>query len=1044
MDSLSPIPFRRLAWVVGLSLALIALLAVFTAGATGRTGAFPIPDEGAPAVPDRPQDVITIPQDSNAVTMDGVCDVGTEYSKALAFQFDEETISGTVYLKQDAMNLFVCMEGVLGTKAERFASVYLDADNGREKWAEGDDYSLRVDIITGTESSWVGTGVSNGYTSTVLDDWTAVVNHGDHDVAEYKIPITLTGGICNVPFGMAVYHHWVEYTGNDYGWPSNQYFDQPQTWQTVQFSAAPCPSADLSLTKYDDPDPVTGGGLLTYTLVVDNGAGPDTAFAIKLTDTLPAEVTYIPDMSDERCTEAYGTVTCDLGDLDQGWNTTVYIVVIPPSSGGTITNTAIVTAKSADGKLGNNTDSIPTTVNPAPIWADLAVTKSDTPDPVLARTPLTYTIVVNNYGSFDAPNVIVTDTLPQDVMPIAYPYYCYTTEQNIICALGELASKADATVTIVVSVKSAGSIVNTVTVGSDIFDPNTENNTATASTTVVESSQGGVNLFDVPIQFHYMAAQLLEEMRNSPLAPGWGSDAHLSDIAYPLYRPDVEGVAYYDFPVLPGGFIIVSTGAHDFPIPHWNYEGLSPSQEMTGQALAARKVQTTDGLTFYKLDALSYAAESGGAQVASVGTPLLKVTGMDPAWLSQPVTLTQSTWMPDQPTADDTVTTTGHLTTTGPVSSSIQLEAWASWSELKDNYSSSYGVLLQALRDQASRDWQIESALSQHGVGLRRGEEYTLALLWMTPTLSISGVGVQYVQTDTVTRPGLPPALWIHVQNTLPAGLEAPFTVTVGYSTSQKTVRFMVIEPAAMIFLPYVSRNVGGQLAQSTQSPQAIQGDWGPWHIYWAGTHEDQRLYNQINPYDPPNTSSCSSGCGATAWGMLFGWADHQAALNNPYWAPRNGIYRQNGGYGADADAPRDMDAGVRNMIWEIRNRIGTWCAGSSGPTFPWNMANAAGYLSGRSGTRVDTHYNVLGISESRLRDYAVRSIYRRTPAIIGTGWLNHYPLAYGYAWCSRTVNFLFWDYTDYAHKFYVNQGWGGAHNGWVSASTWFAGEIYP
>jgi len=364
---------------------------------------------------------------------------------------------------------------------------------------------------------------------------------------------------------------------------------------------------------------------------------------------------------------------------------------------------------------------------------------------------------------------------------------------------------------------------------------------------------------------------------------------------------------------------------------------------------------------------------------------------------------------------------------------------------LKNGYSASYGVLLQALRNQAGRDWQVETALRQQGIGLRRGEEYMLSLLWMTPTFSISGVGVQYVQTNTVTRSGLPPALRIHVQNTLPAGLEAPFTVTVTYSATQETVRFVVVEPAATIFLPYVSRNVGGQSALSAQSPQAIQGDWGPWHVYWAGTHEDQRLYNQMNAYDPPNTSSCSSGCGATAWGMLFGWADHQAARGNPSWAPRWGIYRQNGGYGADADAPRNMDAGVRNMIWEIRNRIGTWCVGNSGPTCPWDMSYAARYLSGRSGVRLDTHYNILGISESRLRDYAVRSIYRRTPAIIGTGWLNHYPLAYGYAWCSRTTSFLFWDRTEYAHRFYVNQGWGdAAYNGWVPASTWFAGEIYP
>jgi len=381
MSTLSRIPSRPLTWVVGLSLTLIALLGIFTAGPTGRTGASSIPDEGQPAAPHHTRDIITIPQDDNSVTLDGVCDVSSEYSEALAFPFTDTTVSGTVYLKQEATHLFVCLEGVLGTDPRRFASVYLDTDNGREKWAEGDDYSLRVDIITGTESSWAGTGVSNGYTATILADWTAVTARGDYDVAEYKIPITLTGGICNAPFGIAVYHHWVEYTGDDYGWPGQEWFDQPQTWQTAEFKAAPCPSADLSLTKYDDPDPVIGGTLLTYTLVVDNGAGPDTAYSIILTDTLPADVTFIPAMSDERCTESGGTVTCDLGDLDQGWNTTVYIAVVPPSEGGTITNTATVTAKSFDGKLSNNTATASTTVIESSVpLPDLTITDIWSPD----------------------------------------------------------------------------------------------------------------------------------------------------------------------------------------------------------------------------------------------------------------------------------------------------------------------------------------------------------------------------------------------------------------------------------------------------------------------------------------------------------------------------------------------------------------------------------------------------------------------------------------------------------------------------------------
>ena len=47
--------------------------------------------------------------------------------------------------------------------------------------------------------------------------------------------------------------------------------------------------------------------------------------------------------------------------------------------------------------------------------ADLALTKSDSPDPVSAGAPLTYTIQVTNNGPEDAGNVVVTDDLPNQV-----------------------------------------------------------------------------------------------------------------------------------------------------------------------------------------------------------------------------------------------------------------------------------------------------------------------------------------------------------------------------------------------------------------------------------------------------------------------------------------------------------------------------------------------------------------------------------------------------------------------------------------------------
>jgi hypothetical protein len=181
---------------------------------------------------------------------------------------------------------------------------------------------------------------------------------------------------------------------------------------------------------------------------------------------------------------------------------------------------------------------------------------------------------------------------------------------------------------------------------------------------------------------------------------------------------------------------------------------------------------------------------------------------------------------------------------------------------------------------------------------------------------------------------------------------------------------------------------------------------------------------------------------------MLFCWADRQAGLGNGYWAPRNGLYRQNGGYGADALAPVNQDAGVTNVIREINGDVGTFCLFGSGATWPWRMADAWHYLTNRSYTSLRAGWNSIGWSQDWIRDRARDSIkYRATPAVIGTGWLSHYPMAYGYAYQERCVRYCFiwcWDVTVYDRWFYVDQGWGGAGNEWVSASTWFAGEIFP
>jgi uncharacterized repeat protein (TIGR01451 family) len=121
------------------------------------------------------------------------------------------------------------------------------------------------------------------------------------------------------------------------------------------------PSADLSITKSDSPDPVTVGGSLTYTITVKNN-GPSGATGVTMTDSLPGSVTFVSATPSQGNCTGTATVTCSLGSLSNGGSATVTIVVTPTQAGG-ISNTATVGANEADPDTSNNSATQPTTVN---------------------------------------------------------------------------------------------------------------------------------------------------------------------------------------------------------------------------------------------------------------------------------------------------------------------------------------------------------------------------------------------------------------------------------------------------------------------------------------------------------------------------------------------------------------------------------------------------------------------------------------------------------------------------------------------------------
>ncbi len=121
--------------------------------------------------------------------------------------------------------------------------------------------------------------------------------------------------------------------------------------------------------------------------------------------------------------------------------------------------------------------------------ADLSITKTDSPDPAHVGQNLTYTITVANGGPNTATGVTVNDALPKNAgfgSATSSQGSCTLKPQKrlVTCALGSVAGGANAVVTIVVKPTSKGTITNTATASADQADPNTTNNSATATTTV--------------------------------------------------------------------------------------------------------------------------------------------------------------------------------------------------------------------------------------------------------------------------------------------------------------------------------------------------------------------------------------------------------------------------------------------------------------------------------------------------------------------------------------------------------------------------------
>ncbi len=259
---------------------------------------------------------------------------------------------------------------------------------------------------------------------------------------------------------------------------------------TVNIAVAGAGQADLSVTNSGSPNPVTAGNNITYTQSVTN-AGPGPANAPVLTETLPANTTAVSLTGPAGWTCVLASRTCtDTTAMaaNSAANFTFVVTVNATVAAGTVlTQTDSVSSGTSDPNSANNSASVNTVVADS---ADLSVTNTAAPVPVLPGGVITFTQVVNNAGPTTATSVTLTNTLPASTTATSLtgPAGWTCTLASLTCTVATLAPNAPATITYRVTVGGAvagGTQINeTATVSSSLADPNSANNAATANDVV--------------------------------------------------------------------------------------------------------------------------------------------------------------------------------------------------------------------------------------------------------------------------------------------------------------------------------------------------------------------------------------------------------------------------------------------------------------------------------------------------------------------------------------------------------------------------------
>ncbi len=250
--------------------------------------------------------------------------------------------------------------------------------------------------------------------------------------------------------------------------------------------------ADLWLTKVGSPSPVLAGEVVTYTFSVTN-LGPDEAVGVVVADTLPAGTSLVA--SDGCAEDPLGQPVCSLGNVGAGASASATITLAVDSNvpaGTVLRNAALVSSSTGDPDPVNNVAFEEILVQRA---ANLALSKTESADPVTPGDALTYQVVLTNNGPSDASGITLAEsiTLPTGVAVVSISpgvgtSYAPPAAANGTWTVGTLPAGSSAILTVVLDVGAATSpgidVIGDTVALLTINEPNTGDTSVTERTSV--------------------------------------------------------------------------------------------------------------------------------------------------------------------------------------------------------------------------------------------------------------------------------------------------------------------------------------------------------------------------------------------------------------------------------------------------------------------------------------------------------------------------------------------------------------------------------